>query len=135
MAFWLLWYISLFDLNEIENRKNILLYIVTSSMVGGLSGLLAFCVTGIHRRLNRIYQKHKKCRITHDYNQCALQPEQNDMRNAKNISLTHHYNQCALDTDGYWCSTKVNSSGQHIGGQGNWGTCSESCPKTTGKSK
>jgi len=41
------------------------------------------------------------------------------------------YNQCALDSDGYWCSTKVNSSGEHIGGQGNWGTCSESCPKTT----
>ena len=42
---------------------NILLYIVTSSMVGGLSGLLAFCVTDIHRRLNRVYQKHKKYRI------------------------------------------------------------------------
>ena len=39
---------------------NILLYIVTSSVVGGLSGLLAFCVTGIHRRLNRLISETQK---------------------------------------------------------------------------
>ena len=37
------------------------------------------------------------------------------------------YNQCALDTDGYWCSTKVDSSGEHI--EGHWGSCDENCPK------
>ena len=27
----------------------------------------------------------------------------------------------------YWCSTKTNSNGCHIGGQGNWGWCATSC--------
>ena len=39
------------------------------------------------------------------------------------------YNECALDSDGYWCSTKVDSNGTHIGGQGNWGTCGQNCMK------
>ena len=43
------------------------------------------------------------------------------------------YNECALDSDGYWCSTKVDSSGVHIGGQGNWGICSQGCPGVIGK--
>ena len=29
-----------------------------------------------------------------------------------------------------WCSTKVNHrTGNHLGGQGNWGICSTKCPK------
>ena len=36
------------------------------------------------------------------------------------------YNECALDSDGYWCSTKVESNSTHI--KGNWGTCSHECP-------
>ena len=39
------------------------------------------------------------------------------------------YYDCALDSDGYWCSTKVDSTGTHIGGQGNWGTCGQDCMK------
>ena len=27
-----------------------------------------------------------------------------------------------------WCSTKVNTRGEHIGGQGNWGNCDKTCP-------
>ena len=38
------------------------------------------------------------------------------------------YNECALDSDGYWCSTAVDAAGDHIGGQGNWGICSQDCP-------
>ena len=35
---------------------------------------------------------------------------------------------CRNETDGYWCSTKVDSDGFHIGEQGNWGYCGENCP-------
>ena len=40
-------------------------------------------------------------------------------------------NTCINDTDPdgkYWCSTKVDEDLEHIGGQGNWGFCRESCP-------
>ena len=37
------------------------------------------------------------------------------------------YYDCALDSDGYWCSTKVDSTGSHIGEQGNWGVCGPTC--------
>ena len=34
------------------------------------------------------------------------------------------------DPDGrYWCSTKVDENGKHIGGKGYWGYCSALCPK------
>ena len=34
----------------------------------------------------------------------------------------------------YWCSTKVDDQGNHIGGQGNWGNCDGSkCPMPGGK--
>ena len=36
---------------------------------------------------------------------------------------------CAHDADGFWCSTKVDSNGNHIGGEGNWGICGPSCFK------
>ena len=42
------------------------------------------------------------------------------------------YTQCPLDSDGYWCSTKVDHSGIHIAEQGNWGTCDQNCPGVTG---
>ena len=32
-----------------------------------------------------------------------------------------------------WCSTKVNETGNHIGGKGNWGNCDETCPLLHGK--
>ena len=35
---------------------------------------------------------------------------------------------CRNETDEYWCSTKVDSDGFHIGEQGNWGYCGENCP-------
>ena len=28
----------------------------------------------------------------------------------------------------YWCSTKVDNELEHVGGQGNWGFCRQSCP-------
>ena len=28
----------------------------------------------------------------------------------------------------FWCSTKVDDEGNHIGGQGNWGNCASNCP-------
>ena len=31
----------------------------------------------------------------------------------------------------YWCSTKVDDELEHIGGQGNWGFCRQSCPPIT----
>ena len=37
------------------------------------------------------------------------------------------YNECAFDSDGFWCSTKVDSTGTHI--TGNWGICGSDCPK------
>ena len=41
-------------------------------------------------------------------------------------------NGCITDTDPdgrYWCSTKVNPRTlEHIGGQGKWGFCQNSCP-------
>ena len=41
-------------------------------------------------------------------------------------------NACITDTDPdgrYWCSTKVNPrTKEHIGGQGKWGFCQNSCP-------
>ena len=38
------------------------------------------------------------------------------------------YDVCALDTDGFWCSTKVDSLGNHVSGGGHWGTCGTECP-------
>jgi len=36
------------------------------------------------------------------------------------------------DPDGkFWCSTKVDDKLEHIGGQGNWGFCRQSCPPIT----
>jgi hypothetical protein len=31
----------------------------------------------------------------------------------------------------YWCSTKLDGELEHIGGQGNWGFCRQSCPPIT----
>ena len=42
------------------------------------------------------------------------------------------YNECARDADGFWCSTKVDSNGNHIGAQGNWGICGPTCFKDKG---
>ena len=28
-----------------------------------------------------------------------------------------------------WCSTEVDSRGNHVGGQGKWGNCGPTCPK------
>jgi len=41
------------------------------------------------------------------------------------------YNGCPIDPDDSrerWCSTKVDSRGRHIGGQGNYGNCNSKCP-------
>ncbi len=36
------------------------------------------------------------------------------------------------DDDGlFWCSTKVDKNGKHVGGGGHWGYCPDSCPKST----
>ena len=40
------------------------------------------------------------------------------------------YTSCALGDDGYWCSTKVDTNGFHIGNRGNWGTCDSDCNPT-----
>ena len=32
-----------------------------------------------------------------------------------------------------WCSTKIDETGYHIGGEGNWGNCDETCPLPHGK--
>ena len=37
------------------------------------------------------------------------------------------YNKCAFDSDGFWCSTKVDATGSHISGM--WGICGSDCPK------
>ena len=37
------------------------------------------------------------------------------------------YNECRFNSDGFWCSTKVDSTGSHI--RGNWGICGSNCPK------
>ena len=39
------------------------------------------------------------------------------------------YNGCTLDKDGYWCSTKVDLFGRHVGKEKNWGICGIGCPK------
>ena len=46
------------------------------------------------------------------------------------------YNTCSnknkhITMDESWCSTKVDESGNHIGGRGNWGNCDENCPLPT----
>ena len=41
------------------------------------------------------------------------------------------YNRCTLDfglDTKPWCSTEVDESGHHIGGQGKWGNCGPNCP-------
>ena len=38
------------------------------------------------------------------------------------------HSNCINSSDGYWCSTKLDSLGIHIGGKGNWGVCSAECP-------
>ena len=48
------------------------------------------------------------------------------------------YNACKSDISPApngdpWCSTKVDNDGVHIGGQGNWGVCSQACPVTSVK--
>ena len=43
------------------------------------------------------------------------------------------YNDCTTDEDPdgkLWCSTKTSSDLEHIGGQGNWGYCEQSCFQT-----
>ena len=42
------------------------------------------------------------------------------------------YNGCPIDpvdSSQRWCSTKVDSNGNHITGQGNWGHCDSKCPE------
>ena len=42
------------------------------------------------------------------------------------------YNGCPIDPEDSsqrWCSTKVDSNGKHIIGQGNWGHCNSNCRK------
>ena len=46
------------------------------------------------------------------------------------------YNECPFDPDDQsktWCSTKVDSNGNHVVGQKKWGHCSASCPETDKK--
>ena len=31
----------------------------------------------------------------------------------------------------FWCSTKVDNNLEHVGGEGNWGFCRQSCPTIT----
>ena len=43
------------------------------------------------------------------------------------------YNECTWDHSfltGHkaWCSTLVNETGHHVGGQGEWGNCGTGCP-------
>ena len=41
------------------------------------------------------------------------------------------YHGCPVDPvhpDRRWCSTKTNSSGHHVSGQGKFGFCTEDCP-------
>ena len=38
------------------------------------------------------------------------------------------YNECIVDQYGPRCSTAVDSSGNHISGQGKWGFCGPGCP-------
>ena len=41
------------------------------------------------------------------------------------------HNQCIWDGDsenGAWCSTKVDTDGKHVSGNGNWGNCASKCP-------
>ena len=41
------------------------------------------------------------------------------------------YNFCPIDPvdpNKHWCSTKVDSSGQHVAGSGEYGTCGSDCP-------
>ena len=40
------------------------------------------------------------------------------------------HSKCPYDVknEEFWCSTKVDFDGIHIGGQGLWGTCGPSCP-------
>ena len=45
--------------------------------------------------------------------------------------IKYYFVGCPVDPDDrtkYWCSTKVDSSGNHIVGQGEYGDCSEKCP-------
>ncbi len=44
------------------------------------------------------------------------------------------YNGCPVDPDDSskrWCSTKVDSDGNHVGGQGQYGHCGRGCPSDT----
>ena len=44
----------------------------------------------------------------------------------KFLGITHNnctMNQAHHTNNKGWCSTKVDASGKHIGGQGNWGNC------------
>ena len=46
------------------------------------------------------------------------------------------YNECPFDPDDQsktWCSTKVDSNGNHVVGQKKWGHCGASCPETDKK--
>ena len=43
------------------------------------------------------------------------------------------YSGCTTDNDPdgkFWCSTKLDKQLQHIGGEGNWGICRQSCIST-----
>ena len=44
----------------------------------------------------------------------------------RNVNCQHIFSICR-----YWCSTKVDNELEHIGGQGNWGFCRQSCPTIT----
>jgi len=44
------------------------------------------------------------------------------------------YNRCTLVDSSHtnnkaWCSTEVDSNGNHVGGQGKWGNCGPACPR------
>ena len=40
----------------------------------------------------------------------------------------HQTTTCLEDKDEIWCSTLVDESGEHVGGQGKWGLCGPNCP-------
>lgn len=38
------------------------------------------------------------------------------------------YHGCPEDSDGVWCSTKVDNAGNHVTGEDEWGICGQNCP-------
>jgi hypothetical protein len=86
---------------------------------------IVFCLLFISLGLICCQQQHQ-CLTTNE----ADSPDRNAVCVFPFFFRKKMRNNCINDTDPdsrFWCSTRTDPSGNHIGGLGNWGFCQSDC--------